>query len=91
MNFFRTTDTTDATDATMWKPGLKLYLSYEFFSCDRHDRYDRYNDMETRLKNEETSRQSVGGNLLVMWGDYSCSECYGLFEPCMYIKEDSYS
>ena len=43
MNFFRTTDT------TIWKPGLKLYLAYEFFSYDRHDRYDRYNDMETRL------------------------------------------
>ena len=26
---------------------IKLYLSYEFFS---YDRYDRYNDMETRLK-----------------------------------------
>ena len=26
---------------------IKLYLSYEFFSYDRHDRYD---DMETRLK-----------------------------------------
>ena len=26
---------------------IKLYLSYEFFSYDRHD---RYNDMETRLK-----------------------------------------
>ena len=29
---------------------IKLYLSYEFFSYDGHDRYDRYNDMETRLK-----------------------------------------
>ena len=26
---------------------MKLYLSYEFFSYDRHD---RYNDMETRRK-----------------------------------------
>ena len=50
MNFFCTTDTTDTTDTTIWKPGLKLYLSYEFFSYDRHDRCDRYNDMETRLK-----------------------------------------
>ena len=29
---------------------IKFYLSYEFFSYDGHDRYDRYNDMETRLK-----------------------------------------
>ena len=28
---------------------IKLYLSYEFFSYDRHDRYD---DMETRLKRQ---------------------------------------
>ena len=28
---------------------IKLYLSYEFFSYDRRDGYDRYNDMETRL------------------------------------------
>ena len=26
---------------------MKFYLSYEFFSYDRHD---RYNDMETKLK-----------------------------------------
>ena len=25
---------------------IKLHLSYEFFSDDRHDSYDRYNDME---------------------------------------------
>ena len=50
MIFFRTTDTTDTTDTRIWKPGLKLYLSYEFFSYDRHD---RYNDMETRLKERE--------------------------------------
>ena len=46
MNFFRTTDTTYTTDTTIWKPGLELYLSYEFFSYGRHD---RYNHMETRL------------------------------------------
>ena len=34
MSFFRTTDTTDTTDTTIWKPGLKLYLSHEFFSYD---------------------------------------------------------
>ena len=28
---------------------IKLYLSYEFFSYEQTDRYDRYNDMETSL------------------------------------------
>ena len=32
---------------------MKLYLSYEFFSYDRRDRYDRYNDMETKLIAED--------------------------------------
>ena len=36
---------------------IKLYLSYEFFSYDWHDRYDRYNDMETRLKQQQRKRQ----------------------------------
>ena len=53
------------TDITLWKPPVQMlntkemtyttcctrwnefYLSYDFFS---YDRYDRYNDMETRLK-----------------------------------------
>ena len=30
----------------MREVSIKLYLSYDFFSLDRHDRYD---DMETRL------------------------------------------
>ena len=39
---------------------IKLYLSYEFFSYDRHDSYDRYNDMESRLyeKANEAEKQT---------------------------------
>ena len=37
----------------------KLYLSYEFFSYDGHDRDDRYNDMETRLKGELKVRSKL--------------------------------
>ena len=36
-----------------------MYLSYEFFS---YDRYDRYNDMETRLKRElrrQTKKRTI--------------------------------
>ena len=41
---------------------IKFYLSYEFFSYDRQDRYDRYNDMETRLK---LSNNDID---LIKWG-----------------------
>ena len=32
---------------------IKLYLSYEFFSYDRHDIYDRYNDMEIKARTKK--------------------------------------
>ena len=38
---------------------IKLYLSYEFFSYDWHD---RYNDMETRLKQPRRQRQQERHN-----------------------------
>ena len=44
LNAKETTDTTCCTRLN------EFYLSYEFFSYDGHDRCDRYNDMETRLK-----------------------------------------
>ena len=40
----------ETTDTTCCTRENEFYLSYEFFSYDRHDRCDRYNDMETRLK-----------------------------------------
>ena len=44
IQMLNTKETTDTTCCTRWN---EFYLSYEFFSYDRHD---RYNDMETRLK-----------------------------------------
>ena len=41
--------------AVVQEVSIELYLSYEFFSYDRHD---RYNDMETRLKGSWVSRSS---------------------------------
>ena len=38
---------------------IKLYLSYEFFSHDWHDRYDRYNEMETRLQYKRNDRYNL--------------------------------
>ena len=49
VQMLNTKETTDTTCCTRWN---EFYLSYELFSYDRHDRNDRYNDMETRLKGE---------------------------------------
>ena len=54
MNFFRTTDTTDTTDTTIWKPGLKLQLSYEIVrTTDTTDTTDTTNrsSMQKHLAN----------------------------------------
>ena len=44
-------NTTETRDTTCCTSKNEFYLSYEFFSFDRHD---RYNDMETRLKFKAT-------------------------------------
>ena len=44
-------NTTETSDTTCCTRKNEFYLSYEFFSFDRHD---RYNDMETRLKFKAT-------------------------------------
>ena len=43
---------------------IKLYLSYEFFSYDRHD---RYNDMETWLKNERPKVKKIQLNKVTLF------------------------
>ena len=60
VQLLNTIEMTDTTCCTRWN---EFYLSYEFFSYNRHD---RYNDMETRLKwpcltvkNEKTFRTEL--------------------------------
>ena len=54
-------NTKETTDSTCCTRKNEFYLSYEFFSIDRHDRYDRYND--------------IGANVLKLskaWFPYRC-------------------
>ena len=53
---------------------IKLYLSYEFFSYDRHD---RYNDMETRLK---ICWKIVWKRLVRLWSGISSLTLWSLLD-----------
>ena len=50
--------------AVVREVSIKLYLSYEFFSYDRHD---RYNDMETRLNFLFSNQAHALNGAIFLW------------------------